>query len=96
MLIFQDLFRIEHRNAVILSVLVSAALFSAYHHVDFFTGELYQRAPFSWAQFSFRTIAGVYFAVIYAARGFGITAGTHAFYDVIATFINVIFFAASN
>ncbi|MHC5062250.1 MAG: CPBP family intramembrane glutamic endopeptidase [Planctomycetota bacterium] len=96
MLIFQDLFRIEHKTSIVLSVLLSAALFSAYHHVDFFTGELYQRAPFNWAQFSFRTMAGVYFAVIFAVRGFGITAGTHAFYDVIATFINVIFFSASN
>jgi hypothetical protein len=96
MMLFQNVLQLNHKNAIVLSVLVSAALFSAYHHVDFFSGHLYQRAPFDWTEFGFRTIAGVYFAVLFAIRGFGITAGTHAFYDVIATIINAAFFAAEN
>jgi hypothetical protein len=43
-------------------------------------------------EFGFRAVAGVYFAVLFAIRGFGITAGTHAFYDIIATIINSVFF----
>ncbi|MHC4637550.1 MAG: CPBP family intramembrane glutamic endopeptidase [Planctomycetota bacterium] len=96
MLLFQDVLRLNHRNSIILSVLVSAALFSAYHHIDFFSGQLYQTDPFDWTKFGFRTIAGVYFAILFAIRGFGITAGTHAFYDVIATVLNVLFFNSGN
>jgi membrane protease YdiL (CAAX protease family) len=94
MLLFQNILRLSHSNSIALSVLVSAALFSAYHHVDFFSGQLYQRAPFSGTEFVFRTIAGVYFAILFAVRGFGITAGTHASYDVTATIVNAVFFSA--
>jgi hypothetical protein len=30
----------------------------------------------------FRTLAGVYFAVLFIFRGFGITVGAHAGYDI--------------
>ena len=88
MFLFQDVLGLHRKNAVIFSVLLSAALFSAHHHIVFLNGQFGQVAPFSWPQFIFRTSAGVYFAVLFAARGFGITAGTHAFYDIIAALIN--------
>jgi len=96
MVLFQNVLGLNHKNSIILSVLVSAALFSAHHHVDFFSGQLYQKAPFNWPEFGFRTIAGIYFAILFAVRGFGITAGTHAFYDIIATVINAVFFSGPN
>jgi len=93
MVLLQDVIGIDHKNAVILSVLISAALFSAHHHhIAFINGQLGRGAPFSWTEFVFRTAAGVYFAALFAIRGFGIAAGTHAFYDIIATIINAIFF----
>jgi membrane protease YdiL (CAAX protease family) len=92
MLLFQDVLRLGRKNSIILSVLVSAALFSAHHHIDFISGQLNQSEPFDLTKFVFRTIAGVYFAVLFAIRGFGITAGTHAFYDIIATIMNTVFF----
>jgi membrane protease YdiL (CAAX protease family) len=92
MVLFQDVLRLNHRSSIILSVLVSAALFSAHHHIVFVNGQLSSSAPFNWAEFMFRTIAGVYFAALFAIRGFGITAGTHAFYDILATIINTAFF----
>lgn len=92
MLLFQDILRLSHKSSIILSVLVSAALFSAHHHIVFVNGQLSSGAPFNWTEFMFRTIAGVYFAVLFAIRGFGITAGTHAFYDILATVINAVFF----
>ncbi|MFC1764508.1 CPBP family intramembrane glutamic endopeptidase [Planctomycetota bacterium] len=94
MVIFQDLLGLTHKNAVVLSILVSAALFSAHHHVVFVNGSLDQTAAFSWTAFGFRTLAGIYFAILFAARGFGITAGTHAFYDILATLLNTLFFRA--
>jgi hypothetical protein len=55
-------------------------------------GHFGRTAVFNWTEFVFRTIAGVYFAILFAIRGFAITAGTHAFYDIIATILNTAFF----
>jgi membrane protease YdiL (CAAX protease family) len=96
MLLFQDVLRLSHKNSIILSVLISAGLFSAHHHIVLLNGQLALSAAFNWTEFGFRTIAGVYFAVLFAIRGFGITAGTHAFYDIIATIINAAFFSTGN
>jgi hypothetical protein len=92
MVLFQDVIGLSRQNAIVLSVLMSAALFSAHHHIVWIDGRLARSAPFNWTEFGFRTIAGVYFAVLFAIRGFGITAGTHAFYDIIATVVNAVFF----
>jgi hypothetical protein len=89
MMLFQDALGLSHNSSVILSVLISAALFSAHHHVAFADGRLGRIAAFNWTEFGFRTMAGIYFAILFAMRGFGITAGTHAFYDILATVINV-------
>ncbi|MBN1506488.1 MAG: CPBP family intramembrane metalloprotease [Sedimentisphaerales bacterium] len=93
MVLFQDVIGMDHKNAVILSVLISAALFSAHHHhIMYINGHLGRGGPFTWTEFVFRTAAGVYFAALFAIRGFGIAAGTHAFYDIIATIVNALFF----
>ena len=92
MLLFQDLLRLPYKNSIVLSVLISAALFSAHHHIDFLSGRPNQADPFNMTVFVFRTIAGIYFAVLFAIRGFGITAGTHAFYNIMAVSITARFF----
>jgi hypothetical protein len=91
MMLFQDVLRLGHKSSIILSVLISAALFSAYHHIVYLEGRFIQSTPFNWMEFGFRTIAGIYFAVLFAIRGFGITAGAHAFYDIIAVSMNALF-----
>jgi membrane protease YdiL (CAAX protease family) len=90
MIVFQDLAGLSHKHSIILSVAISSALFSAHHHVDLLTGQ--GSSVFNPAAFIFRTLAGIYFAVLFAIRGFGITSGTHAFYNIIATCINTFFF----
>ena len=92
MLLFQDVLRISHKKSIVLSVLISAALFSAHHHIDFLSGQPNATDPFNLTEFTFRTIAGIYFAILFAIRGFGITAGTHAFYNIIAVSITARFF----
>ena len=92
MLLFQDVLRLTHKKSIVLSVLISAALFSAHHHIDLLSGQPNATDPFNLIKFSFRTIAGIYFAVLFALRGFGITAGTHAFYNIIAVSITASFF----
>jgi hypothetical protein len=65
--------------ATLLAGAASAALFSAAHHV----GPYGQ--PYSHFIFLFRTLAGLYFACLYQARGFGIAVGAHACYNVMVS-----------
>ncbi|MBN2019385.1 MAG: CPBP family intramembrane metalloprotease [Sedimentisphaerales bacterium] len=92
LMLFQDVLGFGKNNSIALAVLVSAALFGAHHHIDFLSGRHNQADLFDWAKFIFRIMAGVYFALLFAIRGFGITAGTHAFYDIIATLLNALLF----
>jgi hypothetical protein len=63
-------------TAGVIATILGALLFSAFHHIGAF-GE-----PFRLEAFVFRTIAGIAFSALYLTRGFGITAWTHALYDV--------------
>ena len=56
---------------------LGALIFSAFHYVGAY-GD-----PFRLDSFVFRAIAGVAFSALYVFRGFGITAWTHALYDVL-------------
>ncbi len=59
------------------AVLLTSLLFSAAHHAGP-SGE-----PFDLFRFCFRTLAGGIFAGLFVLRGFGITAGSHALYDIL-------------
>jgi membrane protease YdiL (CAAX protease family) len=72
-------FKWSPRNAGIFAVLFSALLFSAFHYVGAY-GDLLR-----FSSFLFRFFAGVVFSTLYVLRGFGITAWSHALYDVIVT-----------
>jgi len=88
MILFQDLLGIPTTTAITFSVLISAAAFSLHHHIFFVNGALQHGDPFSPARFMFRFLAGVYFAGLFVVRGFGVTAGAHAYYDIIAATLN--------
>ncbi len=94
MIFLQDLLKLNRQTAIVLSVLISAILFSLHHHVIFLNGQFGQSSPFTWPAFIFRSFAGVYFAGLFTTRGFGITAGTHIFYDIIVFVLNESVFAA--
>jgi membrane protease YdiL (CAAX protease family) len=96
MILFQDILRLDKDAAVILSILISACLFSVHHHFFYVNGRFGHGEPFVWITFLFRMLAGIYFAVIYTLRGFGIVAGTHAFYDIIAAVLNAFWFTGQN
>ena len=63
--------------SVIGGIVLTSLIFSAAHYVPG-SGD-----AFRWVTFLFRFLAGVMFAVLFRYRGFGIAAGTHAFYDVL-------------
>jgi membrane protease YdiL (CAAX protease family) len=92
MLLFQDLFGMKKKTAVILSVVISAVLFSLHHHFFFANGGFHHGDIFTVGKFIFRAMAGAYFAILYAVRGFGITAGTHAFYNILAAILRTMLF----
>jgi hypothetical protein len=58
-------------------VVGSSVLFSLAHYV----GPLGD--TFELHSFTFRFLAGVFFAILFEARGFGIAAGSHAAYDIL-------------
>lgn len=66
------------RVSLIGAVLLTSLLFSAAHHIGP-SGE-----PLLWSRFLFRTLAGVFFSIVFIYRGFGIAAGSHAAYDILA------------
>jgi membrane protease YdiL (CAAX protease family) len=70
------IFRWRPTAAAVLAVITGALIFSAFHYVGPYGDNL------ALASFTFRTVAGVLFSALYLLRGFGITAWTHALYDV--------------
>ncbi len=69
--------RLDQQAAIILAIIASSLTFSWAHYVG--PGS----DTFSLFTFAFRTLAGLFFAVLFRVRGFGITVGTHATYDVL-------------
>jgi membrane protease YdiL (CAAX protease family) len=70
----------DKRKSMVLAVLASSLLFAAAHYVGA------AGYSFGWFSFLFRFVAGVFFAVLFIFRGFGITAGAHALYDISVAF----------
>ena len=64
------------RRAWLAALILSSLIFSLAHHVGP-AGE-----AFTYAAFVYRTLAGVFFALVYQFRGFAVAAWTHALYDV--------------
>jgi len=61
----------------LVAVVLSAVIFAAFHYIGPY-GD-----PIRLDSFVFRLIGGVAFSILYVTRGFGITAWTHALYDLL-------------
>jgi membrane protease YdiL (CAAX protease family) len=70
------IFRLRPTPAAVFAVVVGALIFSAFHYIGPYGDDL------ALISFTFRAVAGVLFSALYLLRGFGITAWTHALYDV--------------
>ena len=84
-MVFFDLLRMRPSAAYLLMVVISSLAFAFYHYLGAET--------FSWRSLVFRTGAGVYFAVLFLTRGFGITAFSHSCYDIFVIYLR---FAATH
>lgn len=73
-------------------VLVSLAFAAAHYKLDFMLGPWHVETRYgdNWSlyTFTFRFLAGAYFAVLFQLRGFGIAAGSHAMYDITVALAN--------
>lgn len=78
--LFRDLLHLSKPKSMLLMVVCSAFAFSLYHYLG--------HEHFQWQSFLFRTVAGFYFGVLFVFRGFGVTAGTHAAYDIIVSLLH--------
>lgn len=89
---------LPHKPAVIGAIAVTSVVFGLAHYLplDHETGSRgllfaamgeVASKPELWFGFAFRTIAGVFFAALFYWRGFGITVGCHALYDVVVGII---------
>ena len=72
----QQLFGWRPWHAGAFATILGAAIFSAFHYIGPYGDRL------TLYSFTFRMIAGIFFSALYLLRGFGITAWTHALYDV--------------
>lgn len=71
-----DLLAIRAGIALAITVTITSLAFAGYHHVG---GE----EPFTWMALLFRSAAGAWLGLVFAARGFGLAAGAHAAYDIL-------------
>lgn len=83
--VMQHVMRLKGGAPLVIAIIAQALAFSAFHYLPW-SGE-----SFDLQVFAFRTLAGVYFAYLYQERKFGIAAGSHAIYDVMAVTLNDLF-----
>lgn len=76
LLLCVDVLRAPKKPMVAAAIVVTSVLFSLYHFLG--------AGSFNGYQFAFRAFAGAYLAALYILRGFGITVGAHACYNVFA------------
>jgi hypothetical protein len=71
------MFEFPGRLAAVMATLTTSFLFAIAHHIG------PAADAFNLYSFTFRAAAGVFFAAVFLMRGFGITVGCHAAYDLL-------------
>ncbi len=79
-----DFLHMNKKYATPLIVCICAILFALHHCWGI-------NERFNWHDMLFRTGAGIYFGIIFLCRGYGVTAGTHATYDIVNEVIKALF-----
>lgn len=69
--------RMKKVPAAILATVFAALIFALFHYVG------PAADPFSCPGFLQRTFGGLYFSALFVTRGFGVTAASHALYDIL-------------
>jgi hypothetical protein len=77
-MLLSDVAEWKGAGAWITAMVVAAVLFALYHPVDGLQGAAL------WWRHGFMLAAGLWFGTVFHWRGFGVAAGTHALYDIMA------------
>jgi hypothetical protein len=73
--------RMKRVPAAFTAAILAALIFSTFHYVG------PAADSFSIASFLQRTLGGLYFSALFVTRGFGVTAASHALYDILVGLI---------
>jgi len=79
--IFNRVFIKRKAAATIAAIILGSLIFSAFHYIGP-SGD-----AFSFGGFAQRAIGGLYFSTLFVTRGFGVTAASHAIYDILVGLI---------
>ena len=83
-ILLEDVLKLRQQRSLILAVVIAAIVFAAHHHQPL------GREPYEFGRFAFRTLAGLYLGALFLLRGYGITAGCHAVYNVILVTLDAV------
>lgn len=76
--VFVALLKINKPISAVVSIIVGALLFTGMHYVGTLSDS------FTYTNFTFRLLAGIFLSAIFLFRGLGIAVYTHAIYDVLS------------
>ena len=77
----KDILRLHSVTSAVLSVIAAALIFSLFHYMGSL-GDVFEIKSFL-----IRFMAGIFLSILYVFRGYGITAYTHTFYDLLVILI---------
>jgi len=83
--VLADLLEFRRDISAVVAIFAQAVLFSLYHLSH---AEVTGAAAFPWSLFVFRMLAGAYLGALYILRGYGITVGTHAVWNLYVAWIS--------
>lgn len=72
------------QKSLVAAVLATSFVFALAHYVGAYGEPIHWLASSFWFSFLFRFLAGIFFGTLFVYRGFGIAAGAHAGYDILA------------
>jgi membrane protease YdiL (CAAX protease family) len=83
-MLLEDVIKLKTSPAIIIAVILSAVLFAAHHYIGVEGGHIARlKDELTAGSFLFRTLAGIYFAAVFWYRGYGVSAGAHAAYNIL-------------
>ncbi|MDO9547996.1 MAG: CPBP family glutamic-type intramembrane protease [Candidatus Marinimicrobia bacterium] len=77
----KDILRLHSVTSAVVAVIAAALTFSLFHYMGSL-GDVFEIKSFL-----IRFIAGIFLSILYVLRGYGITAYTHTFYDLLVILI---------
>jgi len=85
LLVLVEVLEFRKDASAVVAIFAQAVLFSLYHLSH---AQVTGTAPFPWSPFVFRMFAGAYLGGLYVLRGYGVTVGTHAVWNIYVAWVS--------